>query len=214
MKPNWLLVSRHWYFPQISEVQESWRTWRRKISQTQRRSDQAQKVGRCCSAALEASGPKWTVKPLVFLISRWRFILLALVFVKFVCRKAVAIAVAFRCCGLYIGRAVKNKTTNGGYRLVWESLNCWMIVQLIRAVVRFVFIHDFVEFVSTEQRRVCLFLQLITARVLYLWTRFFQPGSIYFCLTSLILLKQLFLLPSWPIRPSASWAIDSFGLEE
>ena len=45
-------------------------------------------------------------------------------------RKAIAIAVAFRCCGLYIGRAVKNKITNGGYRLVWETLNCWMILQL------------------------------------------------------------------------------------
>ena len=128
MKLNWLPVSRHWYFPQISE--ESWKTWRRKIVQTQRRNDQAQKVGRCCSAALKASRPNWSVKPLVFLISRWRFILLALVFVKFVWRKAVAIAVAFRCCGLYIGRAAKNKTTNGGYSLVWESLNCWMIVQL------------------------------------------------------------------------------------
>ena len=52
-------------------------------------------------------------------------------FCKICLRKAVAIAVVFRCCGLYIGRAVKNKTTNGGYRLVWESLNCWMIVQLI-----------------------------------------------------------------------------------
>ena len=45
-------------------------------------------------------------------------------FCKICLRKALAIAVAFRCCGLYIGRAVKNKTTNGGYRLVWESLNC------------------------------------------------------------------------------------------
>ena len=84
VKPNWLPVSRHWDFPQISEEQESWRTWRRKIVQTQRRSDQAQKVGRCCSAALEASGPNWTVKPLVFFTSHWRFILLALVFFKFV----------------------------------------------------------------------------------------------------------------------------------
>ena len=83
-KPNWLPVSRHWDFLQISNEQESWKTWGRKFFQTQRRSDQAQKVGRCCSAALEASGPNWTVKPLVFLISRWRFILLALVFVKFV----------------------------------------------------------------------------------------------------------------------------------
>ena len=128
---GWATSTRHWDFPQISEEQESWRTGRRKIVQTQRWSDQAQKVGRCCSAALKASGPNWTVKPLVFLISHWRFILLALVFVKFVWRKAVAIAVAFRCCGLYIERAVKNKTTNGGYRLVWKSLNCWMIVQLI-----------------------------------------------------------------------------------
>ena len=136
MKPNWLPVFRHWDFPQISEEQESWRTWRRKIVQTQHRSNHsAQKVGRCCSAALESSGPNWTVKPLVFLISHWRFILLALVFVKFFWRKAVAIAVAFRCCGLYIGRAVKNKTTNGGYRLVWESLNCWMSVKL-RVIVR------------------------------------------------------------------------------
>ena len=132
MKPNWLPVSIQWDFPQISEEQESWRTWRRKIVQTQRPSDQAQKVGRCCSAALEASGPNWTVKPLrSFLDFPLKIYSASLGFCKICLRKAVAIAVAFRRCGLYIGRAVKNKTTNGGYRLVWESLNCWMIVQLI-----------------------------------------------------------------------------------
>ena len=84
-----ITVSRHWDFPQISEEQESWRTGRRKI--VERSSTESR---RCCSAALEASGLTWTVKPRVFLISRWRFILLALVSVKFVWRKAVAIAVA------------------------------------------------------------------------------------------------------------------------
>ena len=185
MKPNWLPVSRHWDFPQISEEQESWRTWRRKIFQIQRRSDQAQKVGRCCSAALEASGPNWTVKPLVFLISRWRFILLALVCCKICLKKGRC-----NCCGvsllwLYVGRAVKNKTTNGGYRLVWESLNCWMIVQLIcfptsYGTIYVCFHSWFCRICSTERRRVCLFLQLITARVLYLWTRFFQPAPSIF----------------------------------
>ena len=37
MKANWLPVSRHWDFPQISEEQESSRTGRRKIVQTPRR---------------------------------------------------------------------------------------------------------------------------------------------------------------------------------
>ena len=71
-------------------------------------------------------GTELNWKTLVFLTSRWISILLALFFVKFVWRKIVAIAVAFHCCGLYIERAAKNKTNNGGYRLVWESLNCWI----------------------------------------------------------------------------------------
>ena len=80
VKPNWLPVSRHWDFPQISAEQESWRTWRRKS---------------CPNSAPERSSTE--SRPLLQ-----------------------------RC----FGRAVKNKTTNSGYRLVWESLN-WMIVQLI-----------------------------------------------------------------------------------
>ena len=71
------------------------------------------------------------------------------------------------CCGvsllwLYIGRAVKNKTTNGGYRLVWESLDCWMIVQLIcfptsYGTIYVCFHSWFCRICSTERRRVCLF---------------------------------------------------------
>ena len=127
VKANWLPISRHWDFPQISREQESWRTGRRNYcSNSETNGSSTEQVARCCSAVLEASGLNWTVKPPVFLISRWRFILLALVFVKFVWRKAVTIAVVFRCCGLYIERPIKNKTTNSGYRLVWESLNFWM----------------------------------------------------------------------------------------
>ena len=155
VKANWLPVSKH--NKRRTRELENWK----KKNFTNYATDQAHKVACCCSAALEASGLNWTVKPLVFLISCRRFILLALVFVKFVWRKAVA----FRCCGLYIERAVKNKTTNGGYRLVWESVNCWMFVSAIH----------FFELWRPWRMN--------TARVLYLWSRFFQPGSIYFCLT-------------------------------
>ena len=173
MKPNWLPVSRHWYFPQISEEQESWRTGRRKIVQTPRPSDQAQKVARCCSAALEASGPNWTVKPLVFLISSWRFILLALVFVKFFWQKVNCRGVSL----LWIVHRKSSQEQNNKRRLqvglgVTELLNdCsfnYFPTSYCMARLMFVFIHDFVEFVSTERRRVCLFLQLIS---LSTWTR-------------------------------------------
>ena len=159
-------------------------------------------------AALLWKRRDWTVQPLVFLISCWRFILLALVFEIFVWQKAVAIAVAFHCCGLYIERAVKNKTTNGGYRLVWETLNCWMfniICFLTSYGMIYVFFHSWFCIICFNRATASLFVsathffelwrpwRMNMAQVLCLWTRFFQPGSIYFCLTSLILLKQLFL---------------------
>ena len=126
VKANWLPVSRHWDFPQISEEQKSWRAGRRKIVQTRDRAINHRKSLTVAALLFGSVGTEQNCQNSSFLDSPLKIYSLALVFVKFVWRKAVTIAVAFRCCTLYIERAVKNKTTTGSYGLVWESLNCWM----------------------------------------------------------------------------------------
>ena len=159
-------ISRNYQRPRELE------NWKKKIVQTPRRSDQTQKGrARCCSAALEASGLNWTVKPLVFLISRWRSILLALVFVKFVWRKAVALPwrfVVVDCTSKEQSRTKQQTAVTGWFGSHW-AVECSINMFSDEAMARFmfVFIHDFVEFVSTERRRVCSFLQLIPDE----WTR-------------------------------------------
>ena len=184
MKANWLPVSRHWDFPQISEEQESWRTWRRKSpnSTPERSSTESRPLLQRCF------GSVWTelnCQTSSFLDFPLKIYSTSLGFCKICLRKAVAIAVAFRCCGCTSEEQSRKKKTNGGYRLVWESLNCWMIVQLIcfptsYGTIYVCFHSWFYRICSSERRRVCLFLQPITARVLYLWTRFFQPGPSIF----------------------------------
>ena len=122
VKANWLPVSRHWDFLQISEEQESWRAGRRKIVQTPRRSDQGQECRPLsCSAALEAF--ELNCETSSFLDFPLNIYSASLAFCKIFLTKGRR-----HCRGgslnyaLYIERAVKNQTTNRGYRLVWEPM--------------------------------------------------------------------------------------------
>ena len=60
-------------FPTNKRRTRELENWKRKLVQTPRRSNQAQKAARCCGTAFWKRRD-WTVKPLVFLISHWRFI--------------------------------------------------------------------------------------------------------------------------------------------
>ena len=108
------------------------------------------KVAHCCRAEMN-----WTVKPLVFMIPHWRFILLALVFGRFSWRRAVTIAVVDCCVDIH--RTSSQEQTKpmvtGSFGNQW--LDCWICnaFQWAMAWFIYVFIQDFAEFVLLGQQQ-------------------------------------------------------------
>ena len=223
VKANWLPISRHWDFPQISEEQESWRTGRRKIV---RRSDQAQKGRPMLQRCFGSVGTELNCQTSSFLDFPLKVYSASLCFCKICLTKGRRI-----CRGvslLWIVRRKSSQEQNNKRRLqvglgVTEQLNVELTYFPTSYGTIYVCFHSWFCRICFDRATTRLFVsathffepwrpwRMNTARVLYLRTRFFQPGSIFFCLTSLILLKQLFLSPSWA---NGLLAHNSFGLEE
>ena len=172
------------------------------------------KVASCCSPALDWTASGLNCQTSSFLDFPFKIYSVALVFCKTYLTKGRR-----NCRGvslLWIVHRKSSQEQNNKRRLqvslgVIELLNLQFICFPTRYGTIYVDLHSWFCrncFDRAKRRRVRLFLQLIslssdgpdawTRREFYICELdIFRPGSIYFCLTSLILLKQLFLSPSW-----------------
>ena len=187
----------------MSEEQEIWRTGRRIIVQTPRRGNQAQEgrpLLQCCFGSV---GSELNCQTSSFLDFPFKIYSASLCFCKICLTKGRR-----NCRGVSLLWIVHRKTSQeqNNKRRLQVGLG---VTELLRTSYGTIYVcfHSWFCRICFDRATARLFVsathfielwrpwRMNTPRLLHLWTWFFQPGSIYFCLTRLILLKQLFLLP-------------------
>ena len=155
MKANWLPVSRHWDFPQISEEQENWRT------ATERSSTESRApLQRCFGSVgteLNCQTSSFLDLPLKIYSASLGFCKICLTKGRRNCRGVSLLWIVHR----KSGQEQNNKRLQVGLGIT-ELLNDCSINMFSDGLRHDLCLFCFVEFVSTQRRRVCLSLQLIS----------------------------------------------------